>query len=605
MGCLNVPHLPMRSIVLDIPCFRVVFLLLPFLCLLTGEAQALGLGKLTVLSHLGARFEAEVQLLEVTAEKRPLAECFRLGQSAGEDAEVPLLTRARVSVEQRGGGLRLRIVSDQPINEPLLQLNLRAGCGAEVNRNYLLLIDPPRTRMPQGLQELPGARGAPVGETTARPPTTAGAPLNAQNSRPPRSPLGAAVSPPAFAHDEAPPRAQPAREPLRKLSVGGGATDRLLLSSDSESARWQPEDDLPLRLSTRLSTQLLGRTSEERRSILRIEYKLLSALYTQAEQQLAVAERLRRLDATLGELAKKNDARATQSTAATSNPQPTANAATSRQPVQVAAAQAAPRVELSDWWLEATLLLGLIAGLAWLLRRRSGKVSQLPEMAAPAGLADTAGATGGGDGQLPTTGQVKELSIVREIQTTATASRPREDWFPTAVPVSPKGEDEVTTVLELAEIMVSFGRVKGAEEALEEFIEHHPKAALTPWLKLLEVYRQDQQRAAFETLAVKLQRHFNVAPADWETMGDAPDPKLSATDAASIEQLLTRLPTLGKLPHICSEVARTWGSPECLAYLNQLLRDNRNGERRGFSLSSVRELLFLIELQESSSAAPP
>jgi pilus assembly protein FimV len=604
MGCLNVPRRPMRSMFLDTRCFRVVFLLLPILCLPTGEAEALGLGKLTVLSHLGARFEAEVQLLAVTTDRRPVAECFRLGQPGEVDAEIPLLTRARISVEQRVGGLRLRIVSDQPINEPLLQLNLRAGCGAEVVRNYLLLIDPPRTRMPKGRQELPGARGAPVGETTARPATTAGAPLNALSHRPGRSPGGAAVSALAFAHDAAPPRTQPTREPPRKLPIGGGVTDRLLLSSGGESERSQAEGDLPLRLSTRLSTQLLGRTSEERRSILRIEYKLLSALYTQAEQQLAVAERLRRLDATLGELARKNNVQATQSTLAATDTQPTANAAASKPPPQAAATQAAPRGELSDWWLEAALLLGLTAGLTWLLRRRSGKASRLPEMAAPA---DTAEASGDGGRQLPTIGHANELPIVRQIPTTATASRARADEFPTADPVPPRGEDEVTTVLELAEIMVSFGRVKGAEQALEEFIEHHPKAALTPWLKLLEVYRQDQQRAAFEALAVKLQRHFNVAPADWETMGEAPDPDpdLSATDAASIEQLLTRLPTLGKLPHICSELARTWGSPECLAYLNQLLRDNRGGERRGFSLSSVRELLFLIDIQESHRAGPP
>jgi hypothetical protein len=50
--------------------------------------------------------------------------------------------------------------------------------------------------------------------------------------------------------------------------------------------------------------------------------------------------------------------------------------------------------------------------------------------------------------------------------------------------------NEVTAVVELAEIMLSFGRTKGAQRALEEFIAQQPTAAVTPWLKLLEVHRQ-------------------------------------------------------------------------------------------------------------------
>jgi Tfp pilus assembly protein FimV len=113
---------------------------LPIL-LSVGEAGAVGLGKMTVFSHLGSRFEAEVQLLDATADKRPLAECFHLDQKG--ETDVPMLTRGRLTVVQQTAGLRLRIVSEQTIHEPLLQVKLRVGCGSEMVRNYLLLIDPP------------------------------------------------------------------------------------------------------------------------------------------------------------------------------------------------------------------------------------------------------------------------------------------------------------------------------------------------------------------------------------------------------------------------------------------------------------------------------
>ena len=147
----------MCSGIVSSPFSWVVFLLLPILCLSAGEAGAVGLGKMTVLSRLGSPFEAEVQLLDTTPGKHPAAECFRLGRTG--EADVPMLTRGRLTIEQRGGSLRLRIVSGETINDPLLQVSLHAGCGAEVVRNYLLLIDPPTSRAPQRSLELPAARG--------------------------------------------------------------------------------------------------------------------------------------------------------------------------------------------------------------------------------------------------------------------------------------------------------------------------------------------------------------------------------------------------------------------------------------------------------------
>ena len=122
-----------------------------------------------------------------------------------------------------------------------------------------------------------------------------------------------------------------------------------------------------------------------------------------------------------------------------------------------------------------------------------------------------------------------------------------------------------------------------------------------PWLKLLEVYRQSNQREAFDALAIRLTRRFNVAPVDWDTTQLAASPALSAADlrVLPIEGVLARLPAIGRLAHVRQEIARTWGSPECLAYLERLLRDNRHGERTGFSLRIVHEILFLSDLLQS------
>ncbi|HCN68485.1 MAG TPA: hypothetical protein DIT03_09490, partial [Candidatus Accumulibacter sp.] len=134
------------------------------------------MGKMTVLSTLGSRFEAVVQLVGDSGDgKRTVAECFRLGQSG--EGDLPTLRDARLTVEESEGRLQLRISSDQTINDPLLQVNVRVGCGSEVGRNYVLLIDPPNRRaQPPTLQrpqsrdrQFPATPGAPA--TLAAPAT--------------------------------------------------------------------------------------------------------------------------------------------------------------------------------------------------------------------------------------------------------------------------------------------------------------------------------------------------------------------------------------------------------------------------------------------------
>ena len=84
-------------------------------------------------------------------------------------------------------------------------------------------------------------------------------------------------------------------------------------------------------------------------------------------------------------------------------------------------------------------------------------------------------------------------------------------------------------------------------------------------------------------------------------MDENPLSPLSPSDAQAIpiDQLLARLPTLGQLPHIQAEISRTWATPACASYIDKLLRDNRNGERRGFLLGTVRELLLITDVLDS------
>lgn len=666
--------------------------LLSMLLACAGEAQALGLGELKVHSRLGAFFQAEVQLIESPSDTRLASECFRLSNSGESDPGIPLLIRARISLERQNGQARLLITSDQTVNEPVLQVNLRASCGSEVVRSYTLLIDPasapqlakqtgislPQTgKLPIAEQPVasapsektyPNVWQAAQGESAQsiskslfpRQPSAQRRFLIALRAENPQLDLGVngetplepgtpliipdtrrrASAPPATGADEtataresAPsaPKSPIRREKSATLKPTGRMADRLVISGDADDTASGSE--LPLRLSTELSTRFSSRVSENSRTLLRLEYKLLSALYVQAEQQLAMAEQVRNLEATFEEMRV-----ATETAAATATPATPAGAAAAlargatpqTQPVAANTSGVTPapgvervRVEPDEgfsWWPEILIVLGLIGTLSWVFARRSRK--SVPESAA--GVADSPlyipPPVASAEVHDPWAAELsheapppaKETGIIPDIvlddtpppapaPASGTINFEKQDHPVRHLEIDETGD--YRTVIELADIMVCFGRIKGATQALEEFLAREPNAALVPWMKLLEIYRTNDMREEFEAYALKLRGHFNVAPASWELAGEClrePIPPVDESNIA-IEDLLQRLPTIGTLPHIKENILKTWNSADGLAYLTHLLRDTRDGKRSGFPLAIARELQFLLELLENLS----
>lgn len=117
-----------------------------------GSAAALGLGEINVRSYLGQPLNATVTLLGVTP--NTAADCFSLGTSAGSIAP-PL--RAQLSVERSGGQTLLRIRTPQPIHDPIAQFVLVSDCEARLQRDYVVLLDPPAQVEPAVGHETPAA----------------------------------------------------------------------------------------------------------------------------------------------------------------------------------------------------------------------------------------------------------------------------------------------------------------------------------------------------------------------------------------------------------------------------------------------------------------
>lgn len=157
----------------------------------------------------------------------------------------------------------------------------------------------------------------------------------------------------------------------------------------------------------------------------------------------------------------------------------------------------------------------------------------------------------------------------------------------TARPANEEAPPSSEHVLELAEIMMSFGRAEGAAQTLSEFLRDYPKESIIPWLKLLDLYHSSGRRGEYDDLAPKLNRAFNAKVPDWEHFS-------GPTTSESVEQF----------GHIMARINASWPNQDCLDYLTELLRDNRAGARVGFPLGVIDDILLLKAMLEWLIANP-
>jgi hypothetical protein len=119
----------------------------------------------------------------------------------------------------------------------------------------------------------------------------------------------------------------------------------------------------------------------------------------------------------------------------------------------------------------------------------------------------------------------------------------------------------------------------------------------------MDVYRMAGMRAEFETVARNLNQHFNVEIQQWDDPRSAAQPFDGGVGGDGVPRppLDPRPESIEDMPRIADMVCELWPTGDVVGYLYQLLRDNRGGKRQGFALPVVDEILFLIELKETSN----
>lgn len=607
----------------------------------SGHVAGMGLGSASTQSRIGGPLRIEIPILAEDAE-RIESSCLRLAPvPAAYSEELPWLSKAKLSLEKQGN-TRLLVVSSPSNSHPALMLGIQIGCGMEMRRDYTLLLNPPlgETNQPSSPVIAPAFSqpAAPVvapktaaadtlrttsgdtarsianrlypGDVSAqrrmarallirnasvlqgRQGTYDSLPAGIELEVPPlpdnlpaRAEQQASESPPVTARP-APAKLAPARAPLSARQ----GRDRLLVSSAGE--------DGALKLSTDIGQR--KELNEDQRNRLRTELQLIATLDEKIATQLELADRLRQLEAMQTRLKAdadrlESELRAQQTTQASA---PASTPADSQSRAAVATANTNTPTPSAPWytaigWIAAALLgLAALLGAGWWFWRRqntdehNGDTIPVPN----SGLEGEVGEH--------LIEPLSEADIWPDEEGHAPRANPRVAasmegalGMLSASGLGPASmlqilDDDVEehdSAVELADIMMSFGRVQGAAQTLADFIRANPKQAVKPWIKLLEVYRAADMRVEYEALTTQLNKTFNVKTIAWD------DFDIARQAPESLENM----------PHIMTRLAETWGRRDCQVFLHELLRDNRQGTRQGFPLAIIDEILLLLGILES------
>lgn len=338
-----------------------------------------------------------------------------------------------------------------------------------------------------------------------------------------------------------------------------------------------PQDAPALQFAVRIeSTPGLD---DAQRDLLRREYRLAEALSDQNARLNELFERI------LGTQAAIESMRAEAA-----RPDGLPSVVLPDPPVALGAARRSDEGDSAVAWMAALGAGAALLGMAW--RQRRPRVRTQP--------ADAATIVN----ESPET-EIMEVApqpAVRLAVPTAPQAEDADKTIILAAPPQPEPgtpDSDVATTLDLVQVLLHHGSLKGAVIALRDFLAVQPAVSVRPWLKLLEVYRQAGMRDEFDETAKAAHRYFNLRVPDWdEGLSGEPlrsffdEPADSGGAVAGIEQI----------QHVLERVVAAWPAAACFDYLRHLLDDNRDGERGGFPVAVVNDILFLQDILESRLA---
>ena len=571
--------------------------------LVATPAQALGLGAGPASVTLGQPLDLNITArLEAGESLGP--ECVQAEVFVGDQRPVPATVTLRPAAN--GNTVAIRVSTSAVIDEPVVTLQLQAGCTSRVSRRYVALADPVGVAVaaPGAALPSPPAAALPLAESLTERP--AGASLPATTSEPARAASTAAEVAPTTvrpqvrdtgaqrARAEARVAARAERAAARRAAAAARVRDNAAGPVPAKSAPVAAARTAPtsrLRLDAAELTPVSAGSPEVIEQAIEAVARAASAARDSAAAASAAAERIATLERNLDRT--RSDARASQ---------------TEVERLRLVL----NRPQLSQDWMWPLIALMLVFGLlaawfAWRLRamQRTQEVawarasavaaadvpnketSPLPLInSQPPGSA-MAHATS------PAAASVDERTvslspIVAPTMALARTPDPPVDHAmertavlpPTArvEETSPRDVsiEELIDIDQQAEFFVALGQDNAAIDMLVAHLRNTGGGSPLTYLKLLEIYRRVGDHDAYERTRTRFNQRYNAYAPQWGA---------DLAHGQSLEDYTAVVPRL----------TQAWPRPlDAMAELEALLFRKSRGEL--FDLPAYRDVLFLYAL---------
>jgi hypothetical protein len=468
-----------------------------------------------------------------------------------------------------------RISSAAVVDEPVVTLVLRAGCGRQSTRRYVLLAEAPAEEpmvLGASASLAPAVMGAPATSQVglAQTPTPRQA-QRATSSGPARS---VAFKPAARLARAAPPDA--VLRPAARLQLGV----------------WEPQSDKSpwLRVSDQLGSMPSSDSGHRAAAA-----ALWRALNAQPQDLLRTADRLRALE---GEVSSLRSLAARHRT----------DISSTREALQAAKSQSSTNLVLAAF---LALLAGGSAAFFWNRTRRAeplkGYAAWYPEpeapangsveeVAAPPGVPEQAAAI---DPAAVQAEPMKETSVLQVAEPAAAPAAPLLEFsFPELVepPAISRVEerrpglkvDALHGAQQQSEFFSSLGQYDEAIAVLSGYIDESSEKPVLAFLELFRIYRALGMRMEYEELQSRFRRAFGL-------------------DFTSFSEFKDERRELEMYPIAMARITASWPSPEGQDIIEELLFKKPSSARDLLSMEACRELVWLYSLGQEiihSTGAP-
>ena len=528
---------------------------------------AIGLGDVNVQSYLGEPLKAQITVLGANELKSP--SCLRLG----DQSDLKNLNLKLGSAQ--GINKILTLSSNQVINEPIINLSIVAGCTSSVQRDYVLLLDPPLIGQSNTNQasQFSSSDGVENLNNTVVTSTVEAAELSP-----------AIIKTPSVSARKTPAKQKKKTSASRKNNITDNAKKTVARKTKPAATATKPKTFQP---ESRLMISG-GSGSYNQNVALRMDKNLtftpdsksLPMDDIELEDEVTVMNnRLAHLENQISLLQEKNLKLESEN---------------KTQAAQLAMAKSSRGFNF--WPIVGAGLLFVAGYVAFTLLRRRQLAIQLENAPYLWAKEDKQSIDEDTDQVTDVTHQKVANSGTLFNQNEETEKSESSDST-----IEPKPEnidfdsdaaneqnilvedEQEFSVLDHADVFLSHGRAGLAIQLLQNHLLEFPKQSITIWLFLLDLLAKEDNKAQYEETALDCRLHYNIHI-----------PAFSKPESTSSE-------SLEDFPRLANGLENVWDTPEALNFLDDLIYNNRLEPRAGLPKNLIEELLVLRAIAQDNN----